>query len=180
MRDISLHVLDLVQNSLAAGATHVYICIEEDLANNLLCLTICDDGCGMSEEQCRSALDPFYTTRTTRHVGLGLSLLQAATERAGGQLRLRSQLGKGTTLIATFEYANLDRAPLGDMSLTLMSLIVLSEQCQFTYKHCRGEREFTLSSEELRRELAGVPLDHPQVAAWIRDYVRELEKTLEV
>lgn len=180
MRDISLHVLDLVQNSLTAAATTVYITLDEDLANNLLCLTVRDDGCGMSEEQCRSALDPFYTTRTTRSVGLGLPLLQAATERAGGQVRLLSQPGKGTTVIATFEHDNLDRAPIGDMSLTLMSIIALNKHCQFTYQHRRGEQEFTLSSEELRRELAGVPLDHPQIAAWIRDYVREHEKTLEV
>ena len=180
MRDISLHVLDLVQNSLAAEATDIQITLDEDLEQNLLCLTIRDNGRGMSAEQCQAALDPFYTTRTTRNVGLGLSLLQAATERAGGQLQLYSQLGKGTTVVASFVYDNVDRPPIGDMSLTLTSIIALNEQCQFTYQHRRGERGFTLSSQELRQELAGIPLDHPQVAAWLRDYVREQEKTLEV
>lgn len=180
MRDISLHVLDLVQNSLAADASLIEISLDEDLANNLLCLTVRDNGRGMSEQQCWAALDPFFTTRTTRSIGLGLSLLQAATERAAGHLQLHSQLGKGTTVIASFEHDNLDRAPIGDMSLTLMSIIALNEHCQFIYKHRRGERDFRLCSAELGRELAGVPLDHPQIAAWLRDYVRELEKTLEV
>lgn len=180
MRDISLHVLDLVQNSLAADATQIEITLDEDLGKNLLCLTVRDNGRGMSEQQCQAALDPFYTTRTTRNIGLGLPLLQAATERAGGQLQLHSQLGKGTTVIASFVYDNLDRPPIGDMSLTLMSIIALNEQCQFTYRRRRGEQGFVLSSQELRQELAGIPLDHPQIAAWLRDYVRELEKTLEV
>lgn len=180
MRDISLHVLDLVQNSLAAKATRVEIYLDEDTRQNLLCLTVYDNGCGMSEQQCQAALDPFYTTRTTRKVGLGLPLLQAATERAGGQLQLQSQLGKGTIVKAIFEYDHLDRAPIGDMSLTLMSIIALNEHCQFIYRHRRDEREFVLNSEMLREELAGIPLDHPQIAAWLRDHVRELEKTLEV
>lgn len=180
MRDISLHVLDLVQNSLTAKADHIEVVLDEDVERNLLRLTVRDNGCGMSKLQCRSALDPFYTTRTTRRVGLGLPLLLAATERAGGQLELQSQVGKGTVVTAVFVYDHLDRAPIGDMSLTLMSIIALNEQCQFTYRHRRSGREFILSSEALREELAGIPLDHPQVAAWLRDYVRESEKTLEV
>lgn len=180
MRDLSLHVLDLVQNSLAAQATKIEIAIDEDLKRNLLTLTVRDNGRGMSKEQCEAALDPFYTTRTTRNVGLGLPLLKAAADRAGGHLLLQSQLGQGTTVTATFQHDHLDRSPLGDMSLTLMSIIALNEQCQFVYRHRRDEREFTISSAELRQELAGIPLDHPQIAAWFREYVRELEKTLEV
>ncbi|NLW16474.1 MAG: sensor histidine kinase [Firmicutes bacterium] len=180
MRDLSLHVLDLVQNSLTAQATRIEIIIDEDIACNQLRLIVRDNGHGMSQEQCKATLDPFYTTRTTRKVGLGLPLLQAAAERADGSLQLHSQLGQGTTVIATFVYDHLDRVPLGDMSLTLMTIIALNEECCFTYRHRRGEREFTICSEELRQELAGIPLDHPQIAAWFREYVRELEKSLEV
>ena len=180
MRDISLHVLDLVQNSLTAMANHIEVTLDEDVEHNWLRLTVSDNGCGMSEEQCKAALDPFYTTRTTRKVGLGLPLLLAAAERAGGHLELKSQPGKGTTVTAVFVHDHLDRAPIGDMSLTLMSIIALNEHCQFTYRHRRSSREFILSSEALRDDLAGIPLDHPQVAAWLRDHVRELEKTLEV
>ncbi len=180
MRDLSLHVLDLVQNSLAAQATEIEITIDEDLDRNLLTLCVRDNGRGMSKEQCAAALDPFYTTRTTRKVGLGLPLIKAAAERAGGQLQIQSQLGLGTTVTATFQHDHLDRAPIGDMSLTLMSIIALNEECQFTYRHRRGKREFAISSAELRQELEGLPLDHPQITAWLREYVREQEKSLEV
>ncbi|NLY53335.1 MAG: sensor histidine kinase [Firmicutes bacterium] len=180
MREISLHVLDLAQNSIAANATEIFILLEEDLATNCLRLMVRDNGHGMTKEQCRKALDPFYTTRTARKVGLGLALLQAAAERAAGQVRICSELGKGTTVFADFMYDHIDRAPIGDMAATLVSIITLNEQCHITYRHRRDQREFTVSSRELKQELAGMPLNHPQVVAWLGRYMRELEKTLEV
>lgn len=173
-------MLDLVQNSLAADAQHIVIEIDEDLEANRLELMVADDGCGMSKQQCQQVADPFFTTRSARRVGLGLSLLAAAAERTGGKMRVISQPGVGTTVEAEFVYDHIDRAPLGDMSLTLLSLVALDDECGFTYWHRRGEKEFCLRSQDLRRELGAIPLSHPQVAIWLRDYVRQLEEFLEV
>lgn len=180
MRELALHVLDLIQNSLAAGASRISICIREDVCKNTFHLSVADDGRGMTPDACRDALDPFYTSRTIRSVGLGLPLLAAAAERAGGVVAIQSAPGQGTVVTATFQHDHLDRAPLGDMAATLTSAIALNEHCEFRYFHQRGDKAFTLDTAALRRQLKGIPLSHPRIAGWLRQHIAENESLLEV
>lgn len=180
MKELSLHILDLVQNSLTAGASQVEIEVFEDFAQNRLCIAVKDNGRGMTAEQSRAALDPFVTSRTTRKVGLGLPLFKAAAEQTGGGLQIQSQPGVGTTVQVEFQHDHLDRAPLGDMADTLVGIIALNESCRLVYRHVRNGREFRLDSEEMRGILGEVPLSHPEVVAWLGQYIKENEKSLEV
>ena len=178
MRELSLHILDVLQNSLEAGATLVELVIEEDLAADQLVVTVQDNGRGMDEETLAQAIDPFYTTRKTRQVGLGIPLFQAAAERCNGSLRITSQVGKGTLLRAIFQHSHIDRAPLGDMTGTLLSFI-LGGVCDLSYRHCVDGRQFTLSTTEIRAELGEAsPFSHPAVREWLREYIAEGERSL--
>jgi signal transduction histidine kinase len=122
MEELSLHVLDIAENSIAAGAKRVEIRIDEDPAADWLTIEISDDGAGMTKEQLQRATDPFFTTRTTRRVGLGLPLLEQAARAAGGAFQIDSASGKGTKVTARFRHSHLDRQPMGDLRSTLMTL----------------------------------------------------------
>lgn len=180
MKELSLHVLDLVQNSLTAGASRVEVRVIEDVDLNRLVISVHDDGCGMTEAQCEAVLDPFVTSRTTRKVGLGLPLFKAAAEQAGGSLTIRSALGVGTTVQVEMQYDHLDRAPLGDMAETLVSVLALNASCRLVYLHTKGAARFGFDSQEIRDILGEVPPNHPEVVAWLLQYIRENEKSLEV
>lgn len=177
MRELSLHILDALENSLEARATCIELIIEEDLAADRLSITIRDNGRGMSEAQLARIFDPFFTTRSTRHVGLGIPLFKAAAELCNGSLTVTSQLGKGTTLQATFQHSHIDRAPLGDIAGTLLAFI-LAGQCDLHYVHRLGEREFEFDTAEIRAELGDVPLTHPAVRKWLREFIAEGEEEL--
>ena len=178
MRELSLHILDALKNSLEAGATVVDLTIEEDLAADWLTITIQDDGRGMSEDQLTRIFDPFFTTRETRHVGLGIPLFKAATERCNGELTIESQLGKGATLRATFQHSHIDRAPMGDITGTLMA-VILSGSCDLYYTHRVDGREFAFSTKDIRSELDDIPLTHPAIRHWLRDFITEGEESLQ-
>ncbi|MBN1979239.1 MAG: ATP-binding protein [Anaerolineae bacterium] len=178
MRELSLHILDALENSLEAGATVVGLTIEEDLAADWLTITIQDDGLGMSVDQLARIFDPFFTTRETRHVGLGIPLFKAATGRCNGDLTIESQLEKGTTLRATFQHSHIDRAPLGDITGTLMA-VILSGSCDLRYIHKIDGREFAFSTKDIRSELGDIPLTHPAVRNWLRDFIIEGEESLQ-
>lgn len=178
MRELSLHILDALENSLEAGATLVELIVEEDLAADRLTITIQDDGRGMSEDQLARIFDPFFTTRDTRHVGLGIPLFKAATERCNGDLTIESRVGEGTTLRATFQHSHIDRAPLGDITGTLMA-VILSGSCDLHYVHKVDGREFVFSTKEIRSELDNIPLTHPVVRNWLQDFIIEGEGSLQ-
>lgn len=168
-----MNVLDVAENSVAAGSTLTSITVEIDTAKRLLAVTIADNGKGMDEETVRRVTDPFYTTRTTRKVGLGVPFFKMASEMAGGQFSIRSAPGEGTAVEATFQWDNVDRMPLGDMAATYCSLVMVSEGTDFVYTHTVDGRSFTADSREFRAVLEGVPLSTPDVQAFIRDYIRE-------
>lgn len=178
MRELSLHILDALQNSLEAGANRVELEIEEDPLADRLHITIRDNGRGMSAEQLARAFDPFYTTRKTRHVGLGLPLFKAAAQRCNGDVTLTSQEGRGTTLEATFQYSHIDRAPLGDMARTLLAFL-LAGRSDLAYRHRRGGREFAFDTAEIRTALGGLPFSHPEVRRWLEEFITEGEASLE-
>jgi hypothetical protein len=192
MRELSLHILDVLQNSLEAGATLVELTIEENLIADRLTITVRDNGRGMDEATLACVTDPFFTTRKTRHVGLGIPLFKAAAERCNGDLSITSQVGVGTTLVATFQHSHIDRAPLGDVTSTLLS-VILGGTCDVRYLHRvigrlvdweigrSGEwetREFEFSTTEIRAELGDVSLTHPTVREWLREFVAAGEAEL--
>ncbi|HZX46420.1 MAG TPA: ATP-binding protein [Clostridia bacterium] len=173
MRDISLHVLDIVNNSLEAEAALVEISVEEDTVNNVLRVRIKDDGRGMDRETAKKAADPFYTSRKTRKVGLGLPLLKASCERCGGYFSIKSEPGKGTEIDASFQYDNIDRPPIGDMPETVFSLVILNPSIDFVYSHSYNGQVFTMDTRELKKILKGLPLNTPEVAGWLNGYLKE-------
>lgn len=179
MRELSMHILDALENALEAGATQVELKVVEDIEADRLTIVVSDDGRGMDAAAARRALDPFYTTRTTRHVGLGLPLLAAAAKRCDGDLRLESAPEKGTRLTATFRYSHVDRAPLGNMADTVLAFM-LGMDCgmRLRYEHQVDGRAFGLDTAEVEAELDGVPLSHPQVWAWLQLYLEEGETEL--
>ena len=140
MRELSLHILDIVENSTRAGAQQVFITLAEDADKDTLTLEVKDDGRGMSTEIQGKVLDPFYTTKTVRRVGLGLPMLAQAAERTGGRLVLESHEGKGTHVNVTFGLSHIDRQPLGDMAGTMVSMIAGNTDVDFVYRHERGDR----------------------------------------
>ena len=173
MRELSLHSLDIAMNSVKAKATVVRINIMESEAENLLTIEIIDNGCGMSQEFLKTVRDPFSTTRTTRKVGMGISLFEAAATACGGKLELSSVLGEGTTLKTYFQLDHIDRAPIGDMSGTMQTLISGAPDIDFIYSHSKNGKEFLLDTTMMRNMLSGVPLDTPDVLNWISEYIKD-------
>jgi len=177
MEELALHILDLVQNCVEAGASLVEIVITEDLASNLLSIEIKDNGRGMSPEVLAAVEDPFYTTRTTRHVGLGIPLLKAAAEQAGGSFTITSTPGKGTKVRAEFEHDNIDRAPLGSVSDTVVALFAVHPNVNLVYNHSVNGEEFVLDGRQIR-EICGDDLNHPKIIQWLKGYILENERKL--
>ena len=149
MEDLSLHILDIVENCIRAGAKNVEIRINEDLKKDLLEIKIHDDGCGMDQTTIEKATDPFFTTKSVRKVGLGLSLIKQAARKAGGELYLSSKPGNGTEVKATFQHSHIDRQPLGDIAKTLMILIIANPEVHFRYFHWKNGREYQVDSKQL-------------------------------
>lgn len=173
MRELSLHILDCLENAVEAGATRITLTIEEDAALDRLAITVEDDGRGMPADLVARVLDPFVTTRQTRHVGLGLPLLAAAARRTGGWATVQSKPGEGTVVTAVFALRHWDRAPLGDLPATLLAVLLAQTPLTLTYRHRVDGREFACDTRELREVLGDVPLSHPQVRAWLREYLVE-------
>lgn len=177
MKELSLNILDIAENSVKAGATLTEISIEEN--GEILALTVADNGCGMSEEVLRSVTDPFYTTRTTRKVGMGIPLLKLEAELTGGGLEISSKhiseypSEHGTRVRAVFYKNHIDFTPLGDVTESTVTLIQGHPDRDFLFTHKTEEREVTLDTRELREALEGVPLDTYEVIKWIREYLNE-------
>ncbi len=178
MKELSLNILDVAENSVKAGATLTEININETAET--LTLTIKDDGCGMSEEVVKAVVDPFYTTRTTRSVGLGVPLLKLAAEQTGGSLCVESRTAEmspedhGTTVTATFFKNHLDFTPLGDVVSTMTTLIQGHPDTDFLFIHTMPDGEVSLDTREIREALGGeVPLDTFDVIMWIKGSLEE-------
>lgn len=178
MQEISLNILDIVQNSISAGSTLVGITVDEQPRQKLLGVTVTDNGCGMTPEQVRAVTDPFYTTRKTRKVGLGVPLLKMSAEMAGGRFEIDSRKGEGTRVFASFRLDNIDMMPLGDINATVILLVTCNPGIDFCYKRVVGERSFTLDTREVKNILAGVPVNAPEVTTFLSDFLRENENEL--
>lgn len=174
MKELSLNILDITENSVKAGATLTEISIIEK--GDTLTLIIKDDGCGMSDEILKSVENPFYTTRTTRKVGLGIPLLKLAAEQTDGNVQIASSTNPdnhGTVVTALFYKNHLDFTPLGDVKETLLTLIQGHPDTDFLFTHQKEDNEARLDTRELRTVLEGVPLNTYEVLEWIKEYLNE-------
>ena len=173
MLELAAHILDIAENSIRAGAKLVEININENKMKDLLSIEIKDDGSGMTKEEIKKAGDPFYTTKTVRRVGLGIPLLTDAAQRANGKLKLKSAKGKGTNVTATFQLSHLDRQPIGNITTTLVALIAGNSHVDFIYKHRHNDRQFTLDTRQIRKEIDDLPINHPEILKYIRGVISQ-------
>jgi len=178
MEDLSLHILDIAENSLAAGAKNISIAIKEDSSSDLLTIEISDDGKGMEPKIAERATDPFYTTRTSRKVGLGLALLDEAARIANGQMDVESVPGHGTKVRARFQLSHVDRKPIGNMADTLVALIASGTDIDLTYVHERDDDRFAFNIRDIRECFGDLPINSAEVLTFIRRYLTQEEKSL--
>lgn len=173
MLELSLHILDIVNNSVKAEASVIEIEISEDISSNIFSVFIKDNGCGMDADFLKNVTDPFKTTRTTRKVGMGLSLLQAAAEATGGYLKISSEKGVGTEVFVLFTHNHIDRQPLGDMAETMLILISGNESIDYVYRHKKNDKEFLFDTREIKKIIGNVSLSNPEITLWIKGYIEE-------
>jgi anti-sigma regulatory factor (Ser/Thr protein kinase) len=178
MQELSLNVLDIAQNSVRANASLVTITVTQRTQDHFLEISIADDGCGMSEEQVAHVIDPFFTTRTTRKVGLGVSFFKMSAESTGGDFSIVSTLGKGTTTTASYHTDHIDMLPIGDMNATILTLITMNPDMDFVYQRSLDDKSFTLDTRQLKEVLEDVPLNDPEVALFIQESLAEGEAGL--
>jgi anti-sigma regulatory factor (Ser/Thr protein kinase) len=171
MEDISLHILDIAENSVSAGANLIKITISEEKPKDLLTVEIEDNGKGIPKDIRLKVLDPFVTTRTTRKIGLGLPLLAQAARDTGGDITVKSADTSGTIVTAAFRPSHIDMKPLGNISETLVVLIAANPQVDFLFTYTRNNDTFSLDTREIKKELEGMPITSPPVLSFLRNYL---------
>ncbi len=173
-RDLSQHILDIAENGVKAGATLLHLTIEEDFAADTLHIVVQDNGCGMNAETLAKVEDPWFTTRTTRNVGLGIPFFKQAAEMCNGTFDITSEPGVGTITEATFQHSHIDRPPLGDLAGTLLCMIVGFVGVDVLYEHHVDDREFVLDTREIRAILGDdIPFSDPDVLAFLNESLHE-------
>ncbi|MCD8365372.1 MAG: ATP-binding protein [Clostridiales bacterium] len=177
--EISLNILDIAQNSIVAEASLIQITVDETTEGHLLKTEIKDDGRGMSEDTLASVIDPFFTTRKTRNVGLGIPFLKQEAESTGGMFHIQSEPGKGTVVTAIFCTDHIDCMPLGDVNATIHSLITMNPQVDFLYRRVVNDRSFELDTREMREILGDIPFDTPDVSLFLKNYLQENEAAVQ-
>ena len=165
--------MDIAENAVAADATLIEIGVMEDKRGDWVRIRVKDNGKGIPAELIENVADPFYTTRTTRRVGLGLSLFREASRRCGGSFEIRSKKGEGTEVLGSFRRNDIDRAPLGDMLSSLVSLIIGNPGVDFVYHHDVDGRAFHLDTREVKQTLDGLPIHQPEVIKFLKEFLLE-------
>ncbi|WP_321279214.1 ATP-binding protein [Marinifilum fragile] len=178
MKDLSMHIMDIIQNSVRAEASLVELKITESQKEDLFSISIKDNGFGMSEEILAKAIDPFFTTRTTRKVGLGLSLLKQNAEMTGGKMEISSKVGVGTELKATFSHKHLDRPALGDIAGTMVLLVGANPEMDFVYTHITDGGEYIFDTKEVKEVLDDMPVSDPNIMRYLKEMIKENLNTL--
>ncbi|MEA3316362.1 MAG: ATP-binding protein [Bacteroidota bacterium] len=173
MKDISSHILDIVQNSISANANNIRIDLDKDIINNTLKLKIKDNGNGMSKEFLAKVSDPYSTTRTTRKVGMGLALLKQHAERTNGNFKINSEINSGTEVIAKFEYDNIDRQPIGDIVGTLILLVAGNPKLEFEYNHIYNHFKYTFNTKEIKDALGDMEISNPLIRKYLKEMIIE-------
>ncbi|QGY45675.1 ATP-binding protein [Maribellus comscasis] len=172
MKTISEHILDIVQNSVRAKATLIEIIVDEDKKNDIYTLIIRDNGCGMDEQTLQQATEPFFTSRNTRKVGMGLSLLKQNAEQCGGKLELKSKEGVGTEIKAVFQLSNIDRPPLGDVWNSYYLTLLSYRKVELKYTHKTAKSIFEISSDDIIKMLDGMPLTNKEIKNGIIELIK--------
>lgn len=173
MRELSLHVYDLLENSIAADATLIELIVNDSLKDNIYSFTIKDNGRGMSPDFLAKVTDPWTTTRTTRKVGIGLPLIKMNSENCGGGMLINSEVGKGTTLKFWFQHDHIDRPPMGDISGTIVMLSSQYQNIRFIYTHITDDGEYTFDTDEVREALDGMPMNDFTIMKYLREMIEE-------
>ena len=165
--------MDIVQNSIAARAQNIVVTVEYSKPDDVLTITVSDDGVGLDGTSLEKVTDPFFTTRTSRDVGLGVPFFKMAAEMAGGSFDITSEVGKGTVITAKFQYSHIDCMPMGDLAESMSALICLNEGVEIKFIFRADGEEFTTSSGEFIVSLDGIPLCTPQVMQFVSNYIKE-------
>ena len=173
MKDLSMHIMDILQNSTRAGATEVTLEVLENAAADTLTIRFIDNGCGMDAETVQKVINPFFTTRTTRKVGLGLPLLKQNTEQTGGSLDIQSEKGKGTTVTAVFGRSHLDRPPMGDLAGTVVLTASAYPDIRFIFHYHNGETDYVFDTVEVNEALDGISIQEPEVIQYLKEMIQE-------
>ncbi len=174
--EISLNILDIAQNSIRAEASLIEISVLADREADTLTVVINDNGCGMTAEQIAQVEDPFFTTRSTRKIGLGVPFFRMAALITGGTFEITSEVQVGTKVKAVFVLSHIDRMPLGDINSTIHTLITYNTGIDFVYTYGYNGESFVLDTRQMREILGGVPLDTPEVSDYIKEYLDENKK----
>jgi len=172
MEDLSLHVLDIAENSVAAQASRIEIRLTEDKRLDVLSIEVIDNGIGMDEDTQKKALDPFFTSKKVRRFGLGLSLLSESAKAANGYLSIRSRKGKGTRVKAVFQHSHIDRRPLGNIGQTILTLIIGNPDIDFLYVHKKDRQSYVFDTREIRSRLEDIPINSLEGMRMIREELR--------
>jgi len=180
LRELSLHILDIAENGMDAGAGLIKISVLEAKERNVLTIIIEDDGHGIEKGLLKKVTDPFYTTRNTRRVGLGLSLFRETSRRCEGNFSITSRKGKGTRVEAQFHRDHIDLPPMGDIAGCIISMIMGHPEIDVTYTHRINGKEFCFDTREIRKELDGIAINEPRVVKYLRGLIRESEAELEL
>lgn len=173
MKDLAMHIIDILQNSTRAGASEITLEVIENAIDDTLTLRFIDNGSGMDEETLSKVLNPFFTTRTTRKVGLGLSLLKQNAEQTGGSLEIKSQLGVGTTVTAIFGLSNIDRPPMGDLAGGFILTASAYPDIRFILHYQRGELKYRFDTQEVLEILDGISIQEPEVIQYLTEMISE-------
>ena len=173
MQELSMNILDIAENSVRAGASLIEIEIDVQPENDFMSIIISDNGCGMTHEQLKSVTDPFFTTRTTRKIGLGVPFFKMAAELTGGRMEIQSAVGNGTKVTAHFILSSIDCMPLGDINETVSTLIHCNPNIDFVFRRRYENSEIILDTREFRRILNGIELNDRKVSQFIREYLKE-------
>ncbi|MDR0295287.1 MAG: ATP-binding protein [Prevotellaceae bacterium] len=180
MNDLALHLLDIVQNSISAGASLITILLDEQPLNDSLTLSVSDNGRGMAAEQVAKVTDPYFTSRTTRKVGLGIPLFKQSAETSGGQLIMTSALGVGTTTTAMFGYSHIDRLPIGNIPNAIILLVSANPDIDFIYTYRYNKEEYIFDTKEVKEALEGTPLNEPTIIKYLEEMIEENMKALKI
>ena len=178
MLDLSVHVLDIAENSIRAGANLISIQLIDENKNHQRTLVIEDNGKGMNLQMLEKVSHPFFTTRTTRRVGLGIALLKQNCEQSGGTLLIESKENQGTKVVATMAYDHIDCLPIGDMTRTLLTLMGANPAIDWIYHRQQEDSSFELDTRQIKTILQNVPINHPEILKWLADYIVTQENKL--
>lgn len=179
MQELSMNILDIAQNSIKAKASLIEISIVKTKSDKTMLICIKDNGCGMSKEQVERVIDPFYTTRTTRKVGLGVPFFKMSAIMTGGDFSIESEIGKGTLIFAKYNYENIDMMPIGDMAATMLSLISVNPDIDFVYLYGIDDQSFTMDTRQIKEILEGMAVNSNEVLTFIKEFIIENEDEID-